>query len=131
MSNVQSIVTSERTLAMLRTALGPVITQALDDPKVIEVMLNPDGRLWLDKLGEGRFDTNERLTPDEGERVVRLVASHIKQDVTAKTPIISAELPGNGERFEGVLPPVVSAPCFSIRKGAVACLLYTSPSPRD
>ena len=82
MSNAQSIVTSKRTLAMLRTALGPVITQALDDPKVIEVMLNPDGRLWLDKLGEGRFDTNERLTPDEGERVVRLVASHIKQDVT-------------------------------------------------
>ena len=51
---------------------------------------------------------------------MRLVASHINQDVTAKAPIISAELPGNGERFEALMPPVVQAPCFSIRKGAVA-----------
>ena len=140
MSSVQSTVTHERTLAMLRTALGPVITKALEDPTVVEVMLNPDGRLWLDKLGCGRLDTQKTLTPDEGERVVRLVASHIHQDVTSKSPIISAELPGNGERFEGVMPPVVSAPCFSVRKGAVSvftlddyvtCLLYTSPSPRD
>ena len=57
---------------------------------------------------------------DEAERVVRLVASHIHQDVTAFSPIVSAELPGNGERFEGVIPPVVTAPCFSIRKGAVS-----------
>jgi len=30
---------------MLRTALGPSIATWLDDPAVIEVMLNPDGRL--------------------------------------------------------------------------------------
>ena len=54
------------------------------------------------------------------KRQVRLVASHIHQDVTAFSPIVSAELPGNGERFEGVIPPVVTAPCFSIRKGAVS-----------
>jgi len=71
-------------------------------------------------FGTGRFDTNSRLEPDEAERVVRLVASHIHQDVTAFSPIVSAELPGNGERFEGVIPPVVTAPCFSIRKGAVS-----------
>ena len=65
MPNLQTSVTSDRTLAMLRTALGPVITQALDDPKVVEIMLNPDGRLWLDKLGVGRFDTDSVLTPDE------------------------------------------------------------------
>ena len=120
MSNLQTSSTTDRTLAMLRTALGPVIRKALDDPKVIEIMLNPDGRLWLDKLGEGRFDTGNRLSPEEAERVVRLVASHINQDVTSKAPIISAELPGQGERFEGILPPIVSAPCFSIRKGAVS-----------
>jgi len=119
MPELQDSVTSERTLAMLRTAMGPVIADALDDPKVIEIMVNPDGRLWLDKLGFGRIDTGKSLTPDEGERAIRLVASHINQDVTAQAPIISAELPGNGERFEGVMPPVVTAPCFSIRKGAV------------
>ena len=120
MPDIQESVTSERTMAMLRTALGADIAQALDDPKVIEIMLNPDGRIWVDKIGKGRFDTDKILTPLEGERVVRLVASHINQDVTAKSPIISAELPGNGERFEGLMPPVVHAPCFSIRKGAVA-----------
>ena len=118
-------VSAGRTLAMLRTALGDNITNALDDPKVIEIMVNPDGRLWLDKLGIGRFDTSERVSPEEGERVVRLVASHINQDVTPRSPIISAELPvtddgRGGERFEGVMPPIVTAPCFSIRKGAVA-----------
>lgn len=120
MPDVQENVTSERTMAMLRTALGLDITQALDDPKVIEIMLNPDGRIWVDKIGKGRFDTDKFLTPREGERAIRLVASHINQDVTTKSPIISAELPGNGERFEGLMPPVVQAPCFSIRKGAVA-----------
>ena len=93
MSSLQNIETRARTLAMLRTAFGPVITMALDDPKVIEIMLNPDGRLWLDKLGHGRLDTGEQLSPAEGERVIRLVASHLGQDVTANTPIISAELP--------------------------------------
>ena len=116
----QNTATSDRTLAMLRTAMGTDIVRALDDPKVIEIMVNADGHLWLDKLGVGRFDTEKVLTPSEGERVVRLVASHINQDVTTKFPIISAELPGNGERFEGVMPPVVTAPCFSIRKGAVS-----------
>jgi len=120
MPEIQESVTSERTMAMLRTALGKDIEQALDDPKVIEIMLNPDGRIWLDKIGKGRFDTDKFLTPREGERAIRLVASHINQDVTVKSPIISAELPGNGERFEGLMPPVVHAPCFSIRKGAVA-----------
>jgi len=120
MSELQEDITSERTLAMLRTAMGVDITQALEDPKVIEVMLNPDGHIWVDKIGKGRFDTDKFLTPREAERVVRLVGSHINQDVTARSPIISAELPGNGERFEGVMPPVVTAPCFSIRKGAIA-----------
>ena len=125
MPEVQESATSERTLAMLRTAMGADIAGALDDPKVIEIMLNPDGHIWVDKIGVGRFDTDKLLTPKEGERVVRLVASHINQDVTAKAPIISAELPVSkdgkgGERFEGLMPPVVQAPCFSIRKGAVS-----------
>lgn len=120
MSSLHNAQTSKRTLAMLRTAFGPVITAALDDRDVIEIMLNPDGHLWLDKLGVGRIDTGSTLSSDEGERVIRLVASHLGQDVTAKAPIVSAELPGNGERFEGVMPPVVTAPCFSIRKGAVS-----------
>lgn len=116
-----------RRRAMLRTAMGPTIAAALADPAVIEIMVNPDGALRLDRLGEGRVDTGTRLA--QVERIIRLVASHARTEVHASAPIVSAELPphgeGAGERFEGVLPPVSLAPCFSIRKPAAK--IYTLP----
>ena len=105
---------------MLRTALGPAIAGFLEDPAIVEVMLNPDGRLWIDRLSEGLSDTGERLNAADGERIVRLVAHHVGAEVHAGSPRVSAELPETGERFEGLLPPVVAAPSFAIRKPAVA-----------
>ncbi|MCG2840409.1 P-type conjugative transfer ATPase TrbB [Sandaracinobacter sp. RS1-74] len=105
---------------MLRTALGPSIATWLAEPAIVEVMLNPDGRLWVDRLGEGLADTGERLSPADGERIIRLVAHHVGVDVHARNPRVSAELPETGERFEGLIPPVVAAPAFAIRKPAVA-----------
>jgi len=105
---------------MLRTALGPAIARFLEDAGVVEVMLNPDGRLWIDRLSEGLSDTGERLAPEDGERIIRLVAHHVGAEVHTGSPRVSAELPGTGERFEGLLPPVVASPAFAIRKPAVA-----------
>ena len=105
---------------MLRTALGASITTWLEDPTVVEVMLNPDGRLWVDRLAEGIADTGQILSAADGERIVRLVAHHVGVEVHARAPRVSAELPETGERFEGLLPPVVAAPAFAIRKPAVA-----------
>ena len=105
---------------MLRTALGPAIARLLEDPCVVEVMLNPDGRLWIDRLSEGLSDTGARLSAADGERIVRLVAHHVGVEVHTGAPRVSAELPETGERFEGLLPPVVAAPAFAIRKPAVA-----------
>jgi type IV secretion system protein TrbB len=105
---------------MLRTALGPAIAIWLEDPEVVEVMLNPDGRLWIDRLARGLVDTGESLSPSDGDRIVRLVAHHVGIEVHAGSPRVSAELPETGERFEGLLPPVVAAPAFAIRKPAVA-----------
>ena len=105
---------------MLRTALGPAIAGFLGDASVVEVMLNPDGRLWIDRLSEGLSDTGERLSAADGERIVRLVAHHVGAEVHTGSPRVSAELPETGERFEGLLPPVVIAPVFAIRKPAVA-----------
>jgi type IV secretion system protein VirB11 len=105
---------------MLRTALGPAIAAWLEDPAVVEVMLNPDGRLWVDRLTEGLADTGERLSAADGERIVRLVAHHVGAEVHPASPRVSAELPETGERFEGLIPPVVAAPTFAIRKPAVA-----------
>jgi type IV secretion system protein VirB11 len=109
-----------RSSRMLRTALGAAITRFLDDPAIVEVMLNPDGRLWVDRLAEGLAETGETLSAADGERIVRLVAHHVGVEVHARAPRVSAELPDTGERFEGLLPPVVSAPAFAIRKPAVA-----------
>jgi P-type conjugative transfer ATPase TrbB len=105
---------------MLRTALGPSIAAWLEDPIIVEVMLNPDGRLWVDRLSGGLADTGERLAAADGERIVRLVAHHVGAEVHPASPRVSAELPETGERFEGLLPPVVTAPAFAIRKPAIA-----------
>lgn len=111
---------SARGARMLRTALGPLIAEWLEDAAVIEVMLNPDGRLWIDRLGEGIADTGATMTAADGERIVRLVAHHVGVEVHARSPRVSAELPESGERFEGLIPPIVAAPAFAIRKPAVA-----------
>ncbi len=105
---------------MLRTALGPAIASYLEDPSIVEVMLNPDGKLWVDRLSGGLEDTGSRVTPADAERIVRLVAHHVGVEVHAGNPRVSAELPESGERFEGLVPPVVAAPCFAIRRPAVA-----------
>ncbi|QBM75935.1 P-type conjugative transfer ATPase TrbB [Sphingomonas sp. AAP5] len=119
MSREESI---DRRRAMLRSAMGPAIVAALSDPFVLEIMVNPDGSLRLDRLGEGRTDTGVQFDPVQVERIIRLVASHSRAEVHGAAPIVSAELPshgeGAGERFEGLLPPVSIAPCFSIRKPA-------------
>ena len=111
---------SSRGARMLRTALGLEIAAWLEDASVIEVMLNPDGRLWIDRLGAGIADTGRKMSAADGERIIRLVAHHVGAQVHAKAPRVSAELPDTGERFEGLLPPVVAAPSFAIRKPAVA-----------
>jgi len=105
---------------MLRTALGSAIAEYLEDAAVVEVMLNPDGRLWVDRLSEGLTETGHRLSAADGERIIRLVAHHVGAEVHPGAPRVSAELPETGERFEGLLPPVVAAPAFAIRKPAVA-----------
>src|ERR1700739_292334 len=57
--------TVSRGARMLRTALGPAIAAYLRDASVVEVMLNPDGRLWIDRLKSGLEDTGARLSSAE------------------------------------------------------------------
>ena len=111
----------DRRTRMLRTAMGPLIAAALEDPDVVEVMLNPDGKLWLDRLSSGRASLGA-LSADDGERIIRLVAAHIGAEVHRDKPLLSAELPETGERFEGLLPPIVSGPTFALRKRAMSVI---------
>jgi len=120
--NIREIKTDtshQRLLQMLTTAMGVHITSLLDDPVVIELMLNPDGRLWVDRLGQGREDTGYRVSAPDAQRVVELVASSTGSVCSADSPLVSAELPGSGSRFQGILPPVTSTPVFTIRKKAL------------
>jgi type IV secretion system protein VirB11 len=117
-ASVSAAMSASRQTRMLRTAMGPVIAAALDDPDVVEVLLNPDGSLWLDRLSAGRVPTGDSLSAADAERIIKVIAHHVGQEINARTPILSAELPETGERFEGVLPPVTHLPAFAIRKRA-------------
>ena len=107
---------AERKLEALRHALGDTILAALVEPAVVEILVNPDGRLILDRSGEGRRDTGATLSAESRERVIRLIADYVGETVTRDDPRLAGVLPGTGERFQGMLPPVTSAPAFSIRK---------------
>lgn len=112
--------TLTRKLQALRLAMGPVLAEALADPLVVEVMVNADGAVWVERAGEGRQDSGARLSTADAERVLRLVADHAGEVVNRDHPLVSATLPVTGERFQGVSMPVSAAPCFSIRKRAAA-----------
>src|SRR5690606_18472631 len=101
-----------RSARMLRTALGPAIAAWLEDPNIAEVMLNPDGSLWVDCLADGLTHTGTQFSAADGERIIRLVAHHVGTEVHPGSPRVSAELPETGERFEGLIPPIVLAPSF-------------------
>ena len=108
--------TQARGLSMLRSAFSGPVRAALEAADTIEIMANPDGSVWIERVGRDACSTETHLGADERERVIRLVASTAGDLVERGSLIVSAELPGGGERFEGLLPPVASAPCFSIRK---------------
>jgi len=116
--HAQHTETETRRSTMLRTAFCPVVRGALEAPDTIEVMANPDGSVWIEKAGIGVIVSEHTLAPCDRERVIRLVASGVGEVAGRTSPIVSAELPGSGERFEGLIPPVSTAPCFSIRKPA-------------
>lgn len=110
---------AERLICMLETALGPNIGSLLSDNTVIELMLNQDGKLWADRLGRGREFTGHIIQSADAERIIKLVASATGSECNEMKPILSAEFPGSGSRFQGILAPIVTAPVFSIRKKAL------------
>ena len=87
-------------------------------PRIIEVMVNPDGRLWLDELGVGMRDTGTIVPAGQAENMLGTIAATLGCVVTPERPILEGELALDGSRFCGLLPPVVLAPAFCIRKAA-------------
>jgi len=112
-------ITDERLTTMLSSALGEKVLRYLEDDSVIELMLNPDGKLWVDQLGIGRSFSGYAFSPEDAERVIFIVARAMKSVCSKDSPILSGELPIAGARFQGMLPPVVPNPSFTIRKKAL------------
>lgn len=108
-------VTLEREWQALRASLGDVILDALDDADVVEIMVNPDGGVWVERVGEDPRRAGE-MAASSAESIIRLVAHHIGETANSNHPEIAGTLPRGGERFEGLLPPLVAAPSITIRK---------------
>lgn len=112
----------DRLIRKLREAFGASLCEALGDPEVIEIMLNPDGKLYIETQGAGMAPAG-RLDMQRAEILIGIVAHGLGQDVNETKPIVSGELPLSGHRFEGLLPPVVKGPTFSIRRRTTGRLL--------
>ncbi|MFW5498436.1 MULTISPECIES: P-type conjugative transfer ATPase TrbB [unclassified Maridesulfovibrio] len=107
----------DRLIENLRHNMGAIIMAALEDPEVVEIMVNPDGKLWVEKLGEEMKEAGE-IQPQQTRMIISLVASSLETTVTKESPIVEGELPIDGSRFEGLFPPIVKAASFTIRKKA-------------
>ena len=108
-----------RNLDKLRREMGATIRQAMDDPAVIEVMLNPDGAVWTDKLGIGMEYLCD-MSEVQALQMLGTIAHMLGTVVNYHNPKVEGELPGDGSRVEGVIPPIVPRPVFNIRKKASA-----------
>ena len=97
--------------------LGGHVVLALQDPDVIEIILNPDGKLWIERFGRP-MELAGYITRYQADLALSFIASALKTYATPETPIIEGELPLDGSRFEGLMPPIVAAPSFAIRKKA-------------
>ena len=102
----------------LQSALGPLM-DFLQDDAVVEIMLNADGVVWVERLGAPLVRTSVRMAPTEAERMLRLVASEMLVEFNAEKPSLSAKLsPPWSARLQASIPPIVDAPVFALRKPA-------------
>ncbi|OQX05075.1 MAG: P-type conjugative transfer ATPase TrbB [Thiothrix lacustris] len=109
---------SGRLTRKLEAELGSDVMGALRDPSVVEIMLNSDGKLWVERFGEPMRCVGF-MSAVNAESAMGSIADALHTTVTRDSPILEGELPLDGSRFEGLIPPVVAAPTFTIRKKAV------------
>src|SRR4051812_18398375 len=69
--------TRRRLARKLREELGELICAALDDPKVIEILLNCDGALFIERLGEPMTKVCDGFDPKQAEAIIGTIASSL------------------------------------------------------
>lgn len=113
----KSITVKDRAKDKLRRDLGDALIQALNDPKTLDIMCNPDGRLWVDRVGSGVCSIGT-LSEARAESIIKTVASFHNKEITRYKTILETTLPLNGERFTAQIAPTVLGPTFNIRTKA-------------
>jgi len=105
-------------VSSLTAHIGPSVMSKLNDPNVMEILLNPDGKLWVEEFGTPMtlFGT---MPAQQANLVLKAIAGYHDTVVNADNPILECELPIDGSRFEGIIPPITTSPTFTIRKKAV------------
>jgi type IV secretion system protein VirB11 len=103
----------------LHRELGPDVLEPLFDPSVVEILLNADGEIWVERLGEGVARTGSRMSQPQAENLLGTIAALADTEINETRPILEVELPFDGSRFQGVVPPVSGGPVFAIRKRAL------------
>lgn len=98
--------------------LPAIAFDALFDTGTIELMLNPDGKIWHEKLGEEMVHICD-MRESEADEFIRKIAGYLKKTVTRENPRLEGVLPLDDSRFAGQIPPVVAHPSFAIRRRAV------------
>jgi len=109
--------TQARRRASLRTAVGP-IARYLGDDTIVEIMLNADGRIWIERAGVGMLATDATMSPEDALRMLRVVATEMNTELSDRNPSLAGKLPIWGARVQASIPPVVEAPVFALRKPA-------------
>jgi type IV secretion system protein VirB11 len=115
-TDINNLEARKRLHESLGRNFGPVVMGALADPAVIEIMLNADGRIWVEKFGVGMYDTGALMGRGASEAILNTIASMLDEVITRDRPILEGELPLDGSRFEGIIAPCVAGPVFCIRK---------------
>ena len=111
--------TAERRVGHVAHLLGDLVGGLLAEPDVTDVILNPDGKLWVTRL-ERDSECVGTMTAPQAEALIAAIASTLHLVATRESPIVEGELLIDGSRFEGVVPPIVPAPAFAIRRKASA-----------
>ncbi|MBL4818865.1 MAG: P-type conjugative transfer ATPase TrbB [Deltaproteobacteria bacterium] len=105
-------------------AMGPVIRDLISDDRVIEIMLNPDGSLWVEKISEGMGLVQKDFSKSDAETLIRLVSSRCGFVCNDKSPSLSCIIPVSNARFQAFVSPAVDSPSFSIRKRATQIFTF-------
>jgi type IV secretion system protein VirB11 len=108
----------QRYQARLLQDIPDFIQNYMSDPAIIEIMANPDGSVWVDDLHSGQRPVGT-IEPFQVESLLNVIASLSNTAITKEHPILECELPYDGSRFAGMIPPVVERPIFSIRRKAI------------